>query len=106
MERPAGVTGQSDVSSAPWTALLPDVAAFILAGGKSTRMGADKAFVTLEGRTLLARALELARSVTADVRIVGDARSLRRLLRWSRTYFASAGRWEEFTPRCGRRRRS
>ena len=50
-----------------------DVAAFILAGGKSTRMGADKAFVTLDGRTLLARALELARSVTSDVCIVGDA---------------------------------
>lgn len=49
-----------------------DVAAFILAGGKSTRMGADKAFVTLDGRTLLAQALELARSVTPDVRIVGD----------------------------------
>jgi molybdopterin-guanine dinucleotide biosynthesis protein A len=48
-------------------------AAFILAGGKSTRMGTDKAFVMLDGRTLLARALELARSVTADVRIVGDA---------------------------------
>lgn len=49
-----------------------DVTAFILAGGKSTRMGSDKAFVTLEGRTLLSRALELARSVTPDVRIVGD----------------------------------
>ena len=48
------------------------VAAFVLAGGKSTRMGADKAFVLLDGRTLLARALELARSVTRDVRIVGD----------------------------------
>lgn len=50
-----------------------DVGAFILAGGKSTRMGTDKAFVTLDGRTLLARALEVARSVAADVRIVGDA---------------------------------
>lgn len=49
-----------------------DVTAFILAGGKSTRMGADKAFVTLEGRTLLARALAVARTVTPDVRIVGD----------------------------------
>jgi len=48
-------------------------AAFILAGGKSTRMGADKAFVVLDGRTLLARALDLARSVTQDVRIVGEA---------------------------------
>jgi molybdenum cofactor guanylyltransferase len=51
-----------------------DVAAFILAGGKSTRMGADKAFVVLDGRTLLARALDLARSVTQDVRIVGEAK--------------------------------
>jgi molybdenum cofactor guanylyltransferase len=49
------------------------VGAFILAGGKSSRMGADKAFVEFEGRTLLARALDLARSVTPEVRIVGDA---------------------------------
>jgi molybdopterin-guanine dinucleotide biosynthesis protein A len=53
-------------------ATSPDLAAFILAGGKSTRMGADKAFVMLGGRTLLARALELARSITPEVRIVGD----------------------------------
>jgi molybdenum cofactor guanylyltransferase len=52
---------------------LPDVAAFILAGGRSTRMGADKAFIEFDGRTLLARALDVARAVTADVRIVGDA---------------------------------
>jgi molybdopterin-guanine dinucleotide biosynthesis protein A len=48
------------------------VTAFILAGGKSTRMGTDKAFVTLGGRTLLAHALDLARSVATDVHIVGD----------------------------------
>ena len=35
-------------------------------------MGADKAFVEFQGRTLLARSLELARSVSADVRIVGS----------------------------------
>lgn len=50
-----------------------DVSAFILAGGKSTRMGTDKAFVSLDGRTLLARMLDLARSVADDVRIVGDS---------------------------------
>jgi molybdopterin-guanine dinucleotide biosynthesis protein A len=50
----------------------PDVTVFVLAGGKSTRMGTDKAFVEYEGRTLLARALDLARSVTPDVRIVGS----------------------------------
>ncbi len=54
-------------------AAVPDVAAFIMAGGKSTRMGRDKAFVEFEGQTLLARTLGLARSVTLDVRIVGDA---------------------------------
>jgi molybdenum cofactor guanylyltransferase len=46
--------------------------AFILAGGKSTRMGMDKAFVDYEGRTLLMRTLDLARSVATDVWIVGD----------------------------------
>ena len=53
---------------------MGDRAAFVLAGGQSTRMGADKAFVQLEGCTLLARALALAKSVTSDVRIVGSAR--------------------------------
>lgn len=46
--------------------------AFVLAGGKSTRMGSDKAFVVLEGRTLLDRALVSARAVSADVRVVGE----------------------------------
>ncbi len=50
-----------------------NAAAFILAGGKSMRMGADKAFVIFDGSTLLARALEVVRSVTPEVRIVGDA---------------------------------
>jgi len=49
-----------------------DVYAFILAGGKSTRMGADKAFALLNGRTLLARMLDATRSLTPNVRIVGD----------------------------------
>ena len=35
-------------------------------------MGVDKAFVQLEGCTLLAHALALAKSVTSDVRIVGS----------------------------------
>ena len=49
-----------------------DLTAFILAGGKSSRMGTDKAFVEYGGRTLLARALDLARSAASDVRIVGS----------------------------------
>ncbi len=51
---------------------MPEVTAFVLAGGKSTRMGTDKAFVDYGGRSLLARALEVARSVTSEVRIVGS----------------------------------
>jgi molybdopterin-guanine dinucleotide biosynthesis protein A len=54
---------------------VDDVTAFILAGGKSTRMGRDKAFLELGGRTLLARALELAGTVAREVRIVGGART-------------------------------
>ncbi len=50
------------------------VAAFILAGGKSTRMGSDKAFLDLGGETLLSRAQQLANAVTREVRIVGDAK--------------------------------
>jgi molybdopterin-guanine dinucleotide biosynthesis protein A len=46
--------------------------AFVLAGGKSSRMGTDKAFLEFSGRSLLGNALELARAVTAEVRIVGD----------------------------------
>ncbi len=48
------------------------VTAFILAGGKSSRMGSDKTFVQVGGETLLAKALKLARTVTEEVRIVGD----------------------------------
>lgn len=49
-----------------------DVSAFILAGGKSTRMSTDKAFIDFEGRTLLARVLELGRIVASSVWIVGS----------------------------------
>jgi molybdopterin-guanine dinucleotide biosynthesis protein A len=49
----------------------PGVAAFILAGGKSSRMGENKALLTLDGQTLLEIALGKARQVAAAVTIVG-----------------------------------
>ena len=46
--------------------------AFLLAGGKSSRMGADKAFLDFGGQTLLDRALTALGAVCDRVTIVGD----------------------------------
>ena len=51
---------------------VDDVTAFILAGGKSARMGSDKAFLELKGRTLLERALDTALALTPEAIIVGE----------------------------------
>ncbi|HXW91798.1 MAG TPA: molybdenum cofactor guanylyltransferase [Terriglobales bacterium] len=50
-----------------------DLTAFVLAGGKSTRMGTDKAFLRWHEGTLLEHALALARELTPEVRIVAKA---------------------------------
>lgn len=47
-------------------------AGFVLTGGKSSRMGKDKAFLDFGGCTLLERALALLREVCPTVVIVGD----------------------------------
>ena len=49
-----------------------ELSAFVLAGGRSTRMGSDKALLEFRGRTLLDRALDLARDVAESCRIVGS----------------------------------
>lgn len=70
---------------------IANVAAFILAGGQSTRMGTDKAFLQLNGRTLLERALALTQSVTPNVAIIGQQSK----------FSAYAAVVEDIFPNCG-----
>ncbi len=53
-------------------ASAPSRMGFILAGGKSSRMGTDKAFLDFDGETLLDRALGAMGAVCDRVAIVGD----------------------------------
>jgi len=48
----------------------PEIAAYVLAGGGSTRFGRDKALVEFAGKPMLARTVELIRGVTDDAKIV------------------------------------
>ncbi|MBS1799073.1 MAG: molybdenum cofactor guanylyltransferase [Acidobacteria bacterium] len=50
--------------------LLENFAAYILAGGRSTRMGQDKAMLELAGRPLVEHAVRKLRSITPDVCIL------------------------------------
>src|SRR5215472_3589547 len=71
---------KSPERTALWPALYDEevsaVSGFILAGGKSSRMGSNKSLLVLAGQTLLARALELVRAITPEVRIVGEPTTL------------------------------
>ena len=50
---------------------MHDVTAFILAGGQSSRMGTEKAFLELEGRLLIDRMIDIVKTVAEQTRIVG-----------------------------------
>jgi molybdopterin-guanine dinucleotide biosynthesis protein A len=50
----------------------PSRKGFILAGGRSSRMGSDKAFLEFGGQTLLDRALGVVGTACGNVTIVGD----------------------------------
>ena len=68
-----------------------DVAAFVLAGGLSSRMGADKALLVWDGAPLIEHALNKLRRLDAGARIVGSRPDLER--------FGSV--IEDGRPRCG-----
>ena len=53
------------------------VSAFVLAGGQSSRMGSDKAFLELDGQALISRMLEIVRAVTPVTRIIGNVEKFR-----------------------------
>lgn len=56
--------------------LVDDLTAFILAGGRSSRMGQDKAFLKFGDKTLLELATDLAGAATRNVRIVAPRERL------------------------------
>lgn len=49
------------------------VGAFVLVGGRSSRMGCDKAMMKFEGQTLLDRTIQCARTIAAEVAVVTSA---------------------------------
>src|SRR5437868_4125618 len=51
---------------------MEPVTAFVLAGGRSSRMGRDKSSLLLGNSTLLARAVEIAHAAGGEVFVVGS----------------------------------
>src|SRR5947209_10970285 len=67
------------------------VSGFVLAGGKSSRMGTNKALLSLHGATLLERTQQLLRSVCERVFVLGQ-----------KTLYGSLGECiEDVYPDCG-----
>jgi len=62
----------------PHTDNYPDVTGVILAGGKSRRMGTDKAQLELSGQSLFDRSLRLLQGFFATIIIAGDRPDLAR----------------------------
>jgi molybdenum cofactor guanylyltransferase len=68
-----------------------DLTGFILAGGKSTRMGEDKAFIELNGKFLLDHAMRRLKVFECDIFLVGDRARLNAFGRVIEDRFTNAG---------------
>lgn len=55
---------------------LPDAVGFVLAGGRSSRMGADKAMVRLNGKPLVEHAIRILRDAGLAASLAGGAPTL------------------------------
>jgi len=66
-------------------------AGFVLAGGKSSRMGTDKALLNFAGQTLLDRALAVMKAACGSAAIVGDPVTLANFGRVIEDVFHSCG---------------
>ena len=54
------------------TSFVGPISAFVLAGGKSSRMQQDKALLRFRDHFLIEHAIEVLEQLTRDVRIIGD----------------------------------
>ena len=80
---------------------MEGVSAFVLAGGRSSRMGTDKALLPFGEQNLLELALGKAKAGRARHRLSWVRESGMRLTATSsKIDFRIAGHWAEFMPRC------
>jgi molybdopterin-guanine dinucleotide biosynthesis protein A len=68
-------TGSSREDHEQQTSAAPRVSAVVLAGGKSRRLGVDKALLKLDGELLLARILRTLAKLSDDLLVVADDRA-------------------------------
>ena len=66
-------TKTSQVLCCVYDRAMESTAGFVLAGGRSSRMGREKAYVDFQGMTLLGRALANVSAVTEHIAVVGPA---------------------------------
>ena len=70
---------------------MPPVGGYVLAGGRSSRMGRDKALLELAGKPLVLHAVTKLRRVCAEVSVLSDNPELARYAPLVRDLHAGCG---------------